>query len=152
MNGLVDLKSRCLKCVGDSTKRFTEDPLRILRGIRFVSKLGFNLDQKTLEGMKQVNSLIENISKERVKKELEGIIQGDFRQDAMSYLYDIGLLNYLPGLSTLSSYQGYNFNLLTHPILLFTLASLSLEELNSYLMSWPFLVRKENALVFYLKR
>ena len=138
MNGLVDLKSRCLKCVGDSTKRFTEDPLRILRGIRFVSKLGFNLDQETLEGMKQVNSLIENISKERVKKELEGIIQGDFRQDAMSYLYDIGLLNYLPGLSTLASYQGYNFNLLTHPILLFTLASLSLEELNSYLMSWPF--------------
>lgn len=138
IQGLVDLKARCLKCVGEPVQRFTEDPLRILRGIRFVSKLGFTLEIKTLEGMKQVSGLIENISKERVKKELEGIIQGEFRQEAMYYLYDVQVLNKLSGLNTLSHYQGYDFKLLTHPILLFTLASLQLEEPAAYLASWPF--------------
>ena len=76
MGGLVDLKQKTLRCVGNPVERFTEDPLRMLRGIRFSSKLGFILEQDTLNGMKQTSSLIANISKERIKKELEGLVKG----------------------------------------------------------------------------
>ena len=79
MQGLNDLNNQLLKCVGVPTERFTEDPLRMLRGIRFVSKLGFSLDHETLEGIKKVSPLIAHISKERIKKELEGLIQGELK-------------------------------------------------------------------------
>ena len=138
MQGLNDLNNQLLKCVGVPTERFTEDPLRMLRGIRFVSKLGFSLDHETLEGIKKVSPLITHISKERIKKELEGLIQGSSRQEAMHYLYDTQLLEALPDLAPLCEYRSYNFELLTHPILLFVLASLNLEELSRYLSAWPF--------------
>lgn len=138
MQGLNDLNNQLLKCVGVPTERFTEDPLRMLRGIRFVSKLGFSLDHETLEGIKKVSPLITHISKERIKKELEGLIQGSSRQEAMHYLYDTQLLEALPDLAPLCEYRSYNFDLLTHPILLFVLASLNLEEVSMYLLAWPF--------------
>ena len=133
MQGLNDLNNQLVKCVGVPTERFTEDPLRMLRGIRFVSKLGFSLDHETLEGIKMVSPLITHISKERIKKELEGLIQGSSRQEAMHYLYDTQLLEALPDLAPLCEYRSYNFELLTHPILLFVLASLNLEEVSRYL-------------------
>ena len=81
----------------------------MLRGIRFVSKLGFSLDHETLEGIKKVSPLIAHISKERIKKELEGLIQGSSRQEAMHYLYDTQLLEALPDLAPLCEYRSYNF-------------------------------------------
>ena len=138
MEGLADLKQKTLRCVGNPVERFTEDPLRMLRGIRFSSKLGFVLEEDTLNGMKQTSSLIANISKERIKKELEGLVKGEYRQQGIQILFDSGLLDSLEELSTLSAYKNYDFTYLMHPILLFTLVSLQLDDVNSYIASWPF--------------
>lgn len=138
MGGLVDLKQKTLRCVGNPVERFTEDPLRMLRGIRFSSKLGFVLEEDTLSGIKQTNSLIGNISKERIKKELEGLVKGEYRQQGIKTLFDSGLLDSLGELSTLNVYKNYDFTYLMHPILLFTLVCLQLEDVNSYIASWPF--------------
>ncbi|MDE5977352.1 MAG: CCA tRNA nucleotidyltransferase [Turicibacter sp.] len=138
LNGLEDLSHKMIKCVGIAGERFKEDPLRMLRGIRFVSKLGFTLDSETLLGMKKASSLIVNISKERVKRELEGIILGSSRQKAMDDLYQIQLLEPFSDLALLKRYCEYNFEVLTHPILLFVLASLQVNDLPLYLANWPF--------------
>ena len=64
----------------------------MLRGIRFSSKLGFLLEKNTLNGMKRTSSLIANISKERIKKELEGLVKGEYRQQGIQILFDSSYL------------------------------------------------------------
>lgn len=73
-NGLNDLNSKLIKCVGDPNTRFNEDALRILRAIRFSAQLDFNIDKKTYSSIKNNYKLINNISKERIRNELEKIL------------------------------------------------------------------------------
>ena len=73
-NGVSDLNNRIIKCVGDPTKRFNEDGLRILRALRFSSKLDFEIEEKTSNAILENINLINNISKERIQKELNGLL------------------------------------------------------------------------------
>ena len=68
--GLSDLKKGKIRCVGDAKERFSEDALRILRGIRFAAQLGFSIDEKTKAGMKELAPTLKNISVERIQAEL----------------------------------------------------------------------------------
>ena len=78
-NGRCDLEAKIIRAVGDPLTRFEEDALRILRGIRFVAKLGFDIDEQTLEGMKACRHLLANLSLERIRDEFKGIIKGEHR-------------------------------------------------------------------------
>ncbi len=89
-NGLDDIKIKVIKTINNPINRFTEDALRMLRAFRFVSKLGFDIDEETLEGIKQTKHLIKNISIERVMVELEKIIVGPFRNKALKYMTETG--------------------------------------------------------------
>lgn len=68
--GLKDLDDRVIRCVGDATARFSEDALRILRGVRFAAQLGFSIDEETREGMRALSPSLQNISAERIQVEL----------------------------------------------------------------------------------
>jgi len=68
--GQADLKNRCLRAVGDPTKRFSEDSLRILRGIRFAVKYHLQVESATAEAMKHLSCLMDNLARERVFEEL----------------------------------------------------------------------------------
>ncbi len=138
MGGLMDLKQGRIVCVGQPAERFCEDPLRILRGVRFVAKLGFSIEKETLAAMKEASSLLERISKERIKKELEGMVQGDFFEKAINDAYEIDLMSAIPSFEGLNRYRYYCFQALTDPILLFALAGLNRESLTEYFSSWPF--------------
>lgn len=138
MGGLMDLKQGRIVCVGQPAERFCEDPLRILRGVRFVAKLGFSIEKETLAAMKEASSLLERISKERIKKELEGMVQGDFFEKAINDAYEIDLMSAIPSFEGLNRYRYYCFQALTDPILLFALAGLNRENLTEYFSSWPF--------------
>ena len=50
--GMQDLEKHMIRCVGNARERFSEDALRILRGVRFAAQLGFEIDEETKEGMK----------------------------------------------------------------------------------------------------
>lgn len=69
-SGVEDLKKRIIRCVGNPNKRFTEDALRMMRAARFSCQLDFKIEDKSFEEIKNLGSLINNISKERVKDEL----------------------------------------------------------------------------------
>jgi len=71
--GLVDLKNNILRAVGNPKIRFKEDPLRILRGIRFAAKYGFRIEEKTLEKLEHCRWELYKISKERIIEELNKI-------------------------------------------------------------------------------
>lgn len=75
--GQFDLEHKIIRCVGDPNERFTEDPLRILRAMRFESKLGFSIAGMTEFGMRIYSHLLKHISSERISSELCGILMGD---------------------------------------------------------------------------
>ena len=68
--GIEDIKRKVIRCVGDARARFSEDALRILRGIRFAAQLGFEIEEDTRAGMKELASTLKNISAERIQVEL----------------------------------------------------------------------------------
>jgi poly(A) polymerase len=74
--GRDDLAARVIRAVGDPATRFREDPLRILRGVRFASQLDFEVEPGTLAGMAETAHLIPTLSQERVTAELDRLLQG----------------------------------------------------------------------------
>ena len=68
--GVEDLKRRVIRCVGDAYARFSEDALRIMRGVRFAAQLGFDIEEETRNGMKELAHTLKNISAERIQVEL----------------------------------------------------------------------------------
>lgn len=75
-SGQEDLEKGIIRTVGDADTRFNEDALRILRGIRFASTLGFTIDNKTKESIHYNKNLLENIAVERVWIEFKKLITG----------------------------------------------------------------------------
>lgn len=75
--GRADLASHVLRAVGDPEKRFQEDALRILRGLRFASRLGFSIEPGTAKAIRRCAPLLERIVPERVLTELTGILCGE---------------------------------------------------------------------------
>lgn len=93
--GKRDLEQKILRCVGEPRLRFTEDPLRILRGIRFASKLGFEIEEESAHAMRELCATVGAVSRERVSAELLGILEGDFAPHVLSEYSDVisGALN-----------------------------------------------------------
>lgn len=76
-DGVGDMNRQIIKCVGDSDTRFKEDPLRMLRAVRFSCKLNFIVDAVTFDAMVTNAHLINNISHERIREELCKILTFD---------------------------------------------------------------------------
>ena len=68
--GRADLQNKVLRAVGDPRQRFSEDALRILRGVRFSAAYGLTPDKETAAAMAEQASLMENLARERVFDEL----------------------------------------------------------------------------------
>ena len=74
-NGINDIKHKIIRCNSNVNPEeiFSADPLRILRGIRFSVKYGFNIEEKTFNAMKNVGERINILSNERIYSELKNI-------------------------------------------------------------------------------
>ena len=75
-NGQMDLRAEVLRCVGNPEQRFREDALRILRCLRFASRLGFAVESETESALKACRGLLREIAPERIRKELTGLLCG----------------------------------------------------------------------------
>ena len=69
-NGICDLQAGILRAVGNPEVRFTEDALRILRGVRFAVRFGFSVDKSTLQAMIELKEKMDNLAAERIFSEL----------------------------------------------------------------------------------
>lgn len=74
--GAEDIKAGVIRCIGKPEKRFREDALRILRGLRFSASLGFGIEENTARAMHDTRELLNKISAERVFSELCGLLTG----------------------------------------------------------------------------
>jgi tRNA nucleotidyltransferase (CCA-adding enzyme) len=69
-SGLKDLQDRRLRCVGDPQLRFSEDYLRVLRGLRFAGRFGLEIESATWEALREAVPLLSRLSGERIREEL----------------------------------------------------------------------------------
>ena len=72
-NGQEDLKNKIIRFVGNPKKRIKEDPLRIIRAIRFALFYGFSFDHKTEEALKKYSYLLAKLNKDKIKEEVNKI-------------------------------------------------------------------------------
>lgn len=77
LNGISDLNNKLLKCVGNPVDKLNEDPLRILRAIRFSSIYNFKLDEELEKEIILNKSLINTLSFDRIRKELDYIFNSN---------------------------------------------------------------------------
>ena len=91
VGGKDDLSSGILRTIGQAEQRFAEDYLRMLRAVRFSSRLNFPIVQETIDAIKQYNNKICSISGERIFDELSSILGSGNRIIALSQLQELGL-------------------------------------------------------------
>lgn len=99
--GREDIKGKIIRAVGDPEKRFSEDALRILRGIRFAATLGFEIDDKTALAMRKCKDLLGNVSAERIFVEWKKLISGDNSYEVIKRYRDI-IAEFLPELASVT--------------------------------------------------
>ncbi len=75
--GREDLEKRLLRAVGEPRRRFEEDALRILRGLRFAATLGFTLEEETDRALREKRELLGVVSGERVREEMTRLLCGE---------------------------------------------------------------------------
>lgn len=91
-NGMEDLKNRIIRTPLDPSVTFSDDPLRMMRAIRFASQLQFHIEDRTYEGIKKNAERIRIVSRERIADELNKIILSDRPSIGFKLLFNTGLL------------------------------------------------------------
>jgi poly(A) polymerase len=73
--GIKDAKKKVLRMIGDPVARYREDPVRVIRAIRFAAKLGFEIEPKTRAPMKEMAALLDNVPPSRTFDEMIKLLQ-----------------------------------------------------------------------------
>jgi len=90
--GQRDLEARVVRAVGDPRERFAEDALRMLRAVRFATRLGFVIDPRTADAVRDSAALARDLSGERIQQELTKMLAAPKPSEAFRLLSDLGLL------------------------------------------------------------
>ncbi len=109
VGGQADLENSIIRAVEDPDARFREDPLRMIRAVRFSCRLGFEIETNTLEAIKRNVSLIINVSPERIRDEFNKILLSDRPDYGFQLLHQMGLLKLvLPELEQCYGFEQHN--------------------------------------------
>ena len=105
-NGQKDIENRIINFVGKAEERIIEDPLRVLRAFRFMSRLKFSLSENTIEAIKNQKSLLKNIPEERITMEFSKLLLGENIKNTLTLMKDTGVLELI-----ISEFKAtYDFN------------------------------------------
>lgn len=95
-NGRQDLENHILRAVGNEPdKRFDEDPLRLLRAIRFAAQLDFEIEAGTRAAIVRKASNLQKISRERIRDEMNKLLLSDHPAKGLDLLVELGLMEWI---------------------------------------------------------
>lgn len=94
-DGQADLKHKIIRAVGVPEERFTEDPLRMIRAIRFAVTLGFTISPETLQAIAFEKPRLGILSSERVSQELDKILLAGQPSQAIELMVETGVISYI---------------------------------------------------------
>jgi tRNA nucleotidyltransferase (CCA-adding enzyme) len=97
-HGQKAIKDQIIQTVGHGYERFQEDALRMMRAVRFVSQLSFQIEKETLASLMNHVHLLENIAVERKHAEFEKLLLGKNWKKALRLIIETNIYSYLPGL------------------------------------------------------
>lgn len=106
-NGDQDLNSKIIRTVNNPNERFYEDALRMLRAFRFSSKLGFEIENNTLNAIKKNAELIKFVSIERIVNEFKKLLAGKGNLRSLELLIDSKLNSYIPFFDEVDEVQDF---------------------------------------------
>jgi len=89
--GVADLQKKRIRMIGDPVSRYREDPVRMLRAVRFAAKLGFEIDPATREPIKTHADLLENVPRARMFDEMLKLLLSGHAFESVRRLRDDGL-------------------------------------------------------------
>jgi poly(A) polymerase len=95
-HGLRDLKKQTLRMIGDPVTRYREDPVRVLRAVRFAAKLGFDIEPATRKPIAEASKLLENIPQSRLFDEMIKLLQTGHALASVAELRKQGLASLFP--------------------------------------------------------
>ena len=90
-DGLRDLKKKSVRIIGDPQQRYREDPVRMLRAVRFAAKLGFNIDTQTFAPIRGMAKLLENVPPARLFDEMVKLLMSGHAVPCVKQLRSAGL-------------------------------------------------------------
>ncbi|MCG3137667.1 MAG: CCA-adding enzyme [Phycisphaerae bacterium] len=135
VGGQADLQARLIRAIGEPPQRFREDHLRLLRAVRFAARLQFEIEPATWAAIRESAPQIRTISAERIREELEKILNHSQRARGWRLLVDSGLLTFLwSEAAELIPEAGYRARLL----------ETAAEELD-FIASWALLLHDQRA-------
>ncbi|MDP4163921.1 MAG: CCA tRNA nucleotidyltransferase, partial [Bacillota bacterium] len=162
-NGQQALKEKLIQTVGSAEERFTEDALRMMRAVRFVSTLSFTIESVTLIALKRHQNLLEKIAIERKRAEFEKLLAGLNRRNALRLLLEVGIYKFLPGfenredvLTRLIECECEDLNINEMWLLIiYYLNATEKQEIEAFLKEWKLPVKQIKEIIrlfFFLKK
>ena len=105
-NGQKDIENKVINFIGNAEERIIEEPLRVLRAFRFMSRLNFSLSENTIEAIKNQKFLLKNIPEEKITMEFSKLLLGDNIKNTLTLMKDTGVLELI-----IPEFKAtYNFN------------------------------------------
>jgi len=89
--GITDARARVLRMIGDPETRYREDPVRIIRVVRFAAKLGFEIEPHTREPIREMAALLSNVPQSRLFDEMIKLLQTGHAERSIAELRKQGL-------------------------------------------------------------
>lgn len=118
ISAISDIKNKEIRAIGNPKQRFKEDPVRIIRGFRFMAQLGYTIEKQTFKAIENNLDLLNKIPHERIAGEMNKLILGRYAADTLKLMKAIGVFNItvnnslkgtvstiLPGLNELTDEQ-----------------------------------------------
>ena len=135
-NGDQDLNSKIIRTVNNPNERFYEDALRMLRAFRFSSKLGFEIENNTLNAIKRNAELIKFVSIERIVNEFKKLLAGKGNLRSLELLIDSKLNSYIPFFDEVDAVQNFSsYSFCQSLYILAKLNNISFEKLRDLKLS-----------------
>jgi poly(A) polymerase len=89
--GMLDIEARTLRMIGEPSQRYREDPVRMLRAIRFAAKTGFQIQTETLAPIEKLGDLIKDVPSSRLFDEILKLLMSGHAWASLQGLKDVGL-------------------------------------------------------------
>ena len=109
--GRKDIACNIIRTVGSPDERFSEDALRMVRAVRFMSQLGFEVEEKTYQALQEKACLLSHIAQERKTAEFQKLLAGKMPKEALKAAASTGILHYYPELDPLAERIDYFLSL-----------------------------------------
>ena len=112
-SGMDDLKAKQIRIIGNPIERYKEDPVRMLRAIRFAAKLDFTIEENTQRPIDELSYLLDSISSARLFDETLKLMTGGYAERTFEMLtrFQLGTYLFAPTLEALSESDGSSANL-----------------------------------------